>query len=90
MINLNKNMKNCYFCEEKNINISKAESQPAYKIVCSNCKEYFISDSLTLVTLNDFKKKAAIWYLTIKPGFQFTGENIDFIEQEYRRFLQSR
>jgi hypothetical protein len=81
-------MSHCYLCNEENIDIKRVESKPVFEVICSACGKYSITDALKSAGLNDDQKKAAIWYLELHPGFEFTGESINFVEQEYRISLQ--
>jgi hypothetical protein len=83
-------MSHCYFCEQENVETQRVDNRPVFEVDCPECGNYSISDVLTSLGLSEDQKRAAIWYLTNNENFEFTGENIGLIEQEYRVFLQLR
>ena len=83
-------MAKCFLCEKENIDtkITHDGDRPIYKVNCSNCGEYSITDIL-LKTVTTEGKLAVAWFIKNNPSELITTENINYIIQEYRIYLQS-
>ena len=80
--------KKCFLCEEKNAIINKNNNKPIYEISCENCGKYKITDVL-LKVITRKQKQAAIWFVKNNTDKLIDTENIKYIEQEYKIYMQS-
>lgn len=90
-----KDYKKCFLCGEAKQSVvnNRIDNKPIYAVSCENCGKYKITDVFLQATkpqgMTREQKQAVTWFIKDHPNALISGENIEHIEQEYKRYMQN-